>query len=129
MELEKLRSDLRSNVAGSELCPGCNGYGKLLRATGRYHMASHCEECDIVFGWERKMIPLPNPADQIEIDDTITAMSPAGEVVTGVVQEIEQKEFRGNMENHKARIVTDVHFSFWVDLRGAFKSAPTIQPG
>lgn len=92
-------------------------------------MASHCEDCDIVFGWLRKMIPLPNPADEIEIDDTITAMNPAGEVITGVVQEIEQKEFRGNMENHKARIVTPARFSFWVDLRGAFKSAPMAQTG
>jgi len=141
------------------MCPGCGGYGKPLGATkGKYTAASHCEACDIVFGWDRTSLPIPPPSNEIELGDLITALGPDGHnPVTGVVHEIEIGRDIGMQpfpdgttrmtdrgpRNARARIkwVEETQVSMgptyreereeWVELTGAFivEKSAGVRPG
>jgi len=123
VKLEDVRRELKEDRALAQRCPRCGDYGKPLGATeGRYVMASHCEGCDVVFGWDRKTLHLPPPSNAIELGDKITALNDAGEVVTGVVLEIKivRDTDRGSRNERALLQLRDDGLREWVGLRGAF---------
>lgn len=140
MKLEELRRELKEDRAKAEFCPRCGGYGILLgKDAGPFRLASHCDPCDVVFGWERDSIPIPPPSNQIELNDVITALDNNGQVVTGQVFEVTVgRDIRSRtlpdgainfMDrgplNTRARlrfykVGTHVPYEVDVDLRGAF---------